>query len=240
MKKEDINYVFEQNPELTNVGTKTQYYKYLQTIFPESKVKDIVYHGSAEEFENFDLDKIKEIKKKKNTMNKLGIFFTRDFSYAERCSTLDVKPYRVLLDIKKGKPVLKVAIQRIGEEEINKAKKEGYDGFLEIYLSGNFAEEIAVFDPSQIHILGSKKDLEGFQKFVKNYSGQNLNPASLEKKLVFGIFVLSFLTGLFFVSSNITGNVIGNFGYKPSNILGAVLFLFGLLGIYIYGKSLIQ
>ena len=52
MKDEDINFVFEQNPDLARVGTKEQYEKYLKTIFPESKVKDIVYHGGSKN-ENF-------------------------------------------------------------------------------------------------------------------------------------------------------------------------------------------
>ena len=44
--KEGVNFVFEKTPELSKIGTKEQYTKYLDTIFPDSKVKDIVYHGS--------------------------------------------------------------------------------------------------------------------------------------------------------------------------------------------------
>ena len=47
MKKEGIDYVFEQNQKLKEIGTKKQYNKYLKTIFPESKVKDIVYQGGS-------------------------------------------------------------------------------------------------------------------------------------------------------------------------------------------------
>jgi hypothetical protein len=44
--QEGIDYVFQSNPELTNIGTKKQYSEYIKTIFPDSKVKDIVYHGT--------------------------------------------------------------------------------------------------------------------------------------------------------------------------------------------------
>jgi len=60
--KEGIDFVFEQNPELAQIGTKEQYSKYLEYIFPESKVKDIVYHGT----------------KTFNSLSKNG--FSRDFS----------------------------------------------------------------------------------------------------------------------------------------------------------------
>lgn len=42
--KEGVDFVFEQNPAIAEVGTKEQYSQYLDTIFPESKIKDIVYH----------------------------------------------------------------------------------------------------------------------------------------------------------------------------------------------------
>jgi len=41
-----IDFVFEQNPILNDIGSKSQYAEYLNTIFPDSKVKDIVYRGS--------------------------------------------------------------------------------------------------------------------------------------------------------------------------------------------------
>jgi len=44
-KMEGIDFVFSQSPELASIGSKAQYLQYLSTIFPNSKVKDIVYHG---------------------------------------------------------------------------------------------------------------------------------------------------------------------------------------------------
>ena len=43
--KEGVDFVFEQHPELSSIGTKEQYSNYLETIFPESLLENIVYHG---------------------------------------------------------------------------------------------------------------------------------------------------------------------------------------------------
>ena len=51
--KEGVDFVFEQSPELSSIGTKEQYSQYLDQIFPNSVVKDIVYHGSPVKFDNF-------------------------------------------------------------------------------------------------------------------------------------------------------------------------------------------
>lgn len=44
---EGIDFVFEQTPELSDIGTPQEYSKYVETIFPNSKVKDVVYHYTA-------------------------------------------------------------------------------------------------------------------------------------------------------------------------------------------------
>ena len=56
-KMEGINFVFSQSPELASIGNKAQYLQYLSTIFQNSKVKDIVYHGSNQKIEQFEVRK---------------------------------------------------------------------------------------------------------------------------------------------------------------------------------------
>ena len=47
--------MFEQHPELAEIGTKEKYSEYLESIFPESKIKDIVYHQTtSKEFDATD------------------------------------------------------------------------------------------------------------------------------------------------------------------------------------------
>jgi|GEM_PF-1838734 len=78
--KEGVNLVFEQNPELSQIGTKEQYSEYLDTIFPESKIRDIVFHGTKFNFENFDKNELG-----KNTNHehaRRGFFFTNNVNNA--------------------------------------------------------------------------------------------------------------------------------------------------------------
>lgn len=53
--REGVDFVFEQIPELAKIGTIEQYSEYLDSVFPESKLKDIVYHGNRNtRIEKFD------------------------------------------------------------------------------------------------------------------------------------------------------------------------------------------
>jgi hypothetical protein len=47
--KEGVSELFSSNPELASIGTQEQYSQYLDTIFPDSQVKDIVYRGGEKE-----------------------------------------------------------------------------------------------------------------------------------------------------------------------------------------------
>lgn len=51
--KSGVKELFNENPELANVGTQEQYSQYLDTIFPDSKVKDIVYHSTRRVYKSF-------------------------------------------------------------------------------------------------------------------------------------------------------------------------------------------
>ncbi|MFZ4632481.1 MAG: hypothetical protein ACOYL8_04785 [Patescibacteria group bacterium] len=53
--REGIDFLFEQIPELAKIGTIEQYSEYLDSVFPGSKLKDIVYHGNRDaRIEKFD------------------------------------------------------------------------------------------------------------------------------------------------------------------------------------------
>lgn len=69
--KDGVAFVFEQNPELAQIGSEEQYSEYLDTIFPDSKIKDIVYHGAPQKFDKFDLNLAKDTK---------AIFFTKNIN----------------------------------------------------------------------------------------------------------------------------------------------------------------
>ena len=88
--------LFEQNPELANIGTQEQYSQYLDQVFPDSKVKDIMYHGGN------TVDILKP--------NSLGlIYFAENIEYAnvysrraQESSSLIKEYYTLYLDLKKA------------------------------------------------------------------------------------------------------------------------------------------
>ncbi|MCF7833757.1 MAG: hypothetical protein K9L98_00285 [Candidatus Pacebacteria bacterium] len=82
--KEGVDFVFQQNPELANIGTIEQYSKYIDTIFPESKLKDIVYHGTKTYEDLIKHGFSKDFSGKSNRGDKSGYFyFTNSLENAE-------------------------------------------------------------------------------------------------------------------------------------------------------------
>lgn len=66
---------------------------------------------------------------------------------------------------------------------------------------------------------------------------KRLKHKGLEDKLPSLISMILFGGGLFFLSSNITGNVVGNFTQGNSNLIGVILFCLGLIGGFFYLKK---
>lgn len=174
--KEGVDSVFEQSTELSQIGTKEQYSKYLDTIFPESHIKDIVYHGGT----------LIEGDRGKDSFTgelggKHGLYFTGSKSrarsyikggnkeYQEKAST-----HSVVLNIQNpldrkiwGK--WKFGLDRIGEKEMQIMKDNNADGLIEKDFLSRFTQyntQYVVFDINQIHILGSSSDIEKFKEFA--------------------------------------------------------------------------
>lgn len=74
--KEGVSELFESNPELAAIGTPEQYSQYLDTIFPDSKIKDIVYHGSDRTFDKFSMKTLGDYTGSPSA--KEGFFFTNN------------------------------------------------------------------------------------------------------------------------------------------------------------------
>lgn len=184
--KEGVDFVFEQNPELANIGTKEQYVKYLETIFPESKIRDIVYHGTQNNFDQFDENKISENSGNFGFYGK-GFYFTPD----QRSIHGDVivkalinirNPYHFDMkgDLSDSNNLEKYFAKKIDEtfcqnkkgyEDYYNELYDNYDGVVvhrNMGKSNDSISEISIFNVSNIHILGSKADIENFKKFVTN------------------------------------------------------------------------
>ena len=168
--KQGVDFVFEQNPELSKIGTPEQYSLYLDTIFPESKVRDIVYHRTNEKFDVFDKSKIS-----KTNANRFYFSPLNTGRYGNHV-------IQAVLNIKNlAKPSNEEFIKTLNKEHpeytegksqyfhlpsqiyVN-ANKYGYDGVFE--FEGTNDDEYSVYHPEQIHRLGSKSDLEKFKEFV--------------------------------------------------------------------------
>lgn len=168
--KEGVDFVFEQNPELENIGTKEQYSEYLDTIFPESKVKYVVFKGLREDFFN---------------ENKPS-FFTSDKDAAKYYSSLvnrkevisailDFKN-PLIVDAEKPAPIsildkMGITLGTFSDKDINeKILAAGYDGLV---INRKFSSpldgwEILTFGNMSRYILGSQIDIEKFKTFVAN------------------------------------------------------------------------
>ena len=181
--KSGVDELFKENPELASIGTTKDYSDYLDTIFPDSEVNNIAYHGSNYKFDNF-----KKAVNPKNVYKggayKAGFFFSKDKETAK--SYIDNKiiakisnalnlsapknptVYPVVLDIKNPVTEDRNGERGIGFDEVNKS----YDNKNDAYIAENvkdpniLTDVYVVFKPEQIHILGSKKDIEDFKKFV--------------------------------------------------------------------------
>ena len=152
------------------------YSQYLDTIFPDSKVKDIVYHGSGQQFEKF-------LKEKLSQSPVIHFSKKKDWTGWYKFN------YPVLLNIKKlydygwldrkdkekdtNLPAIEGAVlDNFNESDLERLTNQGYDGAFGYgqitYEKGVPTDnlEYVVFEPEQIHILGSKEDIEGFKEFL--------------------------------------------------------------------------
>ena len=170
--KTGVDFVYQQHPELTNIGTPEQYSQYLDSIFPNSKEKDIIYHGGNTEFETF---RNRHVDKEVGVMN--GIYLTHNINYAK-----EYGPKIKSLLINAINPLNTEGSWTgiINDETKQKVLAKGYDVIINHAFDNSkirkllaklnisrMRQEIIVFEPEKIHILGSKQDIEGFKNFVK-------------------------------------------------------------------------
>lgn len=171
--KPGVQEIFNQNPELASIGTPEQYSAYLDSIFPESKVKDIVYHADP----NPNLQEFVKINDYKDEYYKRQGFFAGEGK--TRTSKENLKKhygnnlYAVLLNIKNPQPNLSGGDNGFQSANVDKKYDSG------VRTQTDYSEEFGgiksntkqnlyvVFEPEQIHILGNENDIQGFRQFVE-------------------------------------------------------------------------
>jgi len=198
---------FESSEELQQFGTQEQYNDYIARVSLgiiknpssgeynyESKVKDIVYHGTDALRGKSGIDKEGFKKPNRDRLlggkNQIGIFFTdkenaSNFSkdlqvdLAEQAANKfeDTLPDEYKEQLRNtSKPILIPAIIN-ASNPINLTRHElqkqwenlpdKVNSVLVTDLSGKYGYEKVVFEPEQIHILSSKADIEGFKEFIQ-------------------------------------------------------------------------
>lgn len=136
--KKGADLVFQLNPELNTVGSCEQYSKYLETIFPQSEIKKILWHAAFEKFNKFDCSLIG-----KNTNKKIidyygnGFYFSYEDNVGERWN----RPHTI-----------PAVVNYISDDESNN--------------NYNASTYVVIENPDNIHILGTKEDIEDFHKFI--------------------------------------------------------------------------
>lgn len=139
-----------------------------------------MYHGSIKLFEKFvkpkDLDK-------NSTQN--GIFFTNDKDtkegarwYSElRWGRFDTsKIYPAMLNALNLKETGRNKVERVTDEDLKLYIDQRIDAIESRWTgdAGRDVHELAIFEPKQIHILGSEDDVRGFDEFLNNGNNDSL------------------------------------------------------------------
>ena len=89
---------------------------------------------------------------------------------------------------------------------------------------------------------GLRKAEEEFQKsgeelFEKPHTKRDKKKKDLDSLLSLIISIAGLGAGIFFLSSNLTGNVTGNLNPTSSNGIGIILFIIGIVGAFVYFRK---
>ena len=246
LNRQDLHdFTYNQPNTQQKQQAKQLYSQYLDTIFPDSKVKDIVYAGSKEKFDKF---KIGDTDNKKDFGIYFGSWISHYFGESERrylnrtTALINITNPRIInsitinsennndvenneaiilssadasnikqfynmgkedgiiqlgyshsndeVDYKDSEDIYNKEVVELLEKVIKEVKtigieayfdkladnpamqKEGHVALKQAINSGitlgNTLEEAVVFEPEQIHILGSNQDIKMFRSFVNN------------------------------------------------------------------------
>jgi hypothetical protein len=171
-KIDTLKNIFNKYNKLSEIGSIEQYREYINTIFPNSNVRDIVYHGGTLNIQDRGKDQF---------TGKYGIYFTGSESRAKSYIKSGNKEYQnkskiyeVLINIQNPLDSniwrrWKFNADMITDKEYDIIKKNNSDGIIVKDFLSNFTQyntQYVVFNIEQVHILGSEKDINGFSNFI--------------------------------------------------------------------------
>jgi len=163
--KPGVQEIFSTNPELASIGTPEQYSLYLDNIFPNSKVKEVLYHGTGSP------NKIEKITSRENriyvsdelTASRYAAWDERN--RLEDNNNANVKAQVIPVIINLENPV---TLNDVDYKE-TETNKEG-DGIIGLNIKdplGGNETQYVVRSSEQVLVLGSEQDLIGFSNFVE-------------------------------------------------------------------------
>ena len=160
-----INDIFKNSPVLYDSGNLLNYNDYLNRLFPNSKIKDILWHGSKDSnLQKFDVSKIGSNMPIKGSV---GMYLSPLKSTASSYGSGGVYP--VLLNTQN--PYITNQFFGISKNGVNVAKIT--PNVKSTFLFNNdaviapFRSEIAFFNPDDALILGSQQDRRQFADFME-------------------------------------------------------------------------
>lgn len=184
LNKKNCLDVYEGNKELQKCGTFEQYYDYVNSIFPNSKMKNIVYHGSTFEFTNFELGHHNTGRKANSSYYKAGFWFMKDkegvYYYMDRfmCFLKNIVHlkkiytptlYSVKLNIQNPKIISRNGGRGVDNTPVNDAFANGNDCLVvkNVIDPSVLSDVYVVFEAKNIHILGNENDVRQFSNFCR-------------------------------------------------------------------------
>ena len=169
--KTENNYKFVSKAEQKQQALQL-YSQYLDSIFPDSQVKDIVYHASrlgVDRFEKF-VSKDNEFyfsdNEEYNRIYTSGILYNLESATQEDIDETKkyIQSYSVLLNIKNPKILDLITYESVANNK--NTENDALIGFESLFGKPSTIKDYVVFEPEQIHILGTQQDIEGFKNFV--------------------------------------------------------------------------
>lgn len=181
--KKGIDEIFETYPELAEIGSKQQYSSYLDSIFPDSILSGIYTNNADVKIEKFDK---KYIGGTDGGERGLGFYFKpiehKSSFYAEAYGHITNYALLNVKDNIEGTTDNMGLTYGASIEQIRKNFNNSLiDGVFSKAFMGDEIFEQVVFEPEQIHILGSQEDIEGFKNWVQRDDFTVLNSVEIEE-----------------------------------------------------------
>ncbi|MDR0726509.1 MAG: hypothetical protein LBF37_00430 [Rickettsiales bacterium] len=189
--------VFKHSAELAEITTESEYSDYIDSIYPGSKVKGLVYHQTERKFDKFDENKSRTggiyfSPYNRPTGKALNLFFTGRFESYTKIAVINLESPLFMTEENKNLNITN--IKKI-TKKVDLTKYDGIVGYCNfMYYKGEFAKgyldteedkslaEIVVFNSDDIHILGSQKDIEQFKEWKKERN-MTINNEIIKKSL---------------------------------------------------------